>query len=273
MPHYGSMRSHVPPSARAAFAQPFIEDLVARSGIGPGMRVVVLGAAAGDVALLVAERVGPSGAVFGVDDDPGLIAAARQHAQEQRFEQVDLRSQRLETLEPDGPFDAVFGAFSLTREPDPIETIRTAAGLVRFGGRVVFVDWHFESMLWGLTSSWPGLPSYGQFARWTVEGLRRSGAHADMGLRLVNGFVEAGLPLPHVRTSLRAVAGHCPAGFGFFSETLREQLPALERFGIVTAREAGVDTLAERLRSEANACGGHAFLPLLAGVWVNKPDR
>jgi SAM-dependent methyltransferase len=235
------------------------------------MKVVVLGAGTGDVALLVAERVGASGAVLGVDDDPERIADARRRAREQRFEQVRLSAQRLDAVAVDGPFDAVFGAFSLMRESDPVGAIRTAAGLVRIGGRVVFAEWHFESMLWGLTSSWPELPAYARFARWTVAALRCSGAHADMGLRLVNGFVEAGLPLPHVRTALRAVDGHCAAGFGFFAETLREQLPVLERVGILSSEDAQVEPLIEQMRSEALASGGHAFLPLLAGAWTIKP--
>jgi len=264
------MRSRVPSSARAAFAQPFIEELVARSGIAPGMRVLVIGAGTGDVALLVAERVGASGWVLGVDDDPHLIALAQRRVKEQRFEQVVLRAQRPEAVVSGVPFDAALGAFSLMKEADPVGAIRQAAKLVRAGGRVVFAEWHFESMLWGLTSSWPGLPLYGQVARWTIEALRRSGIHVDMGLRLVNGFVEAGLPLPSVRTDLRVVDGTCAAGFGFFAETLADQLTALERFGIATAEEAQIETLAERMRHEAVAHRGHAFLPLLAGAWANK---
>src|SRR5829696_3495629 len=46
------------------------------------------------------------------------------------------------------------------------------------------------------------------------------------------------------------------AGYEFAAGTLRSLLPLIEKFGIVTAEEVEVDTLAERLREELVASGG-----------------
>src|SRR5262245_59589433 len=47
------------------------------AGIGPGMKVLDLGSGAGDVALLVADLVGPAGRVVGVDMNADILETAR----------------------------------------------------------------------------------------------------------------------------------------------------------------------------------------------------
>ena len=47
--------------------------LFKEAGIGAGMKVLDIGSGAGDVALLAADLVGPSGTVIGVDSDPAVL--------------------------------------------------------------------------------------------------------------------------------------------------------------------------------------------------------
>jgi hypothetical protein len=99
--------------------------------------------------------------------------------------------------------------FFLMHELDPLSSIRRLAGMVRDGGRIVVQEWHYASILWARTSAWPSLPLYREFARWSIGGLRHRGAHADMGLRLVNSFAQAGLAPPALRSDprIRSCAG------------------------------------------------------------------
>src|SRR5262245_17684273 len=60
---------------------PATRSLLHEAGIGPGMKVLDLGSGAGDVALLVAERVGPTGHVVGLDTDERILEVARARAQ------------------------------------------------------------------------------------------------------------------------------------------------------------------------------------------------
>jgi SAM-dependent methyltransferase len=258
--------------ASDAFAQPLTEELLARAGIGPGMRVLVPAAGAGSVAFLVAERVGASGAVVGIDADERAVLQARRHAREQRFESVGFEVGSLCDASRLGSFDAVVSRFLLMREPDPVAALRHAVNALHRGGRLVVHEWHFASTLWAETSQWPDLPLYRRFARSCVGALRHLGAHVDMGLRLVNTFAEAGLPLPAIRTDLRAVDASSAPGFAFFEETMRELLPAMEASGIA-ARDLDIDTFAQRLAAEALARGGHAFLPLQVGAWTRVEAR
>jgi Methyltransferase domain len=71
---------------QANFFRDLTEDVLRRAGIASGMRVLDIGCGVGDVSLLAAELVGPSGAVLGVDRSAEAIemavrraAAAGQH--------------------------------------------------------------------------------------------------------------------------------------------------------------------------------------------------
>lgn len=52
---------------QAAMLRPITERLMQNVKIAPGMRVLDLGCGAGDVSMLAAELVGPTGEVLGID--------------------------------------------------------------------------------------------------------------------------------------------------------------------------------------------------------------
>lgn len=250
-------------AAEAALAQPLTEGLLADAGITQGMRVLVLGRGISDLALLVAERIGPRGRVIAAHEDPRVVASARRRAQEEGFEGVSFRAQTLEQIACDGSLDAVIGRFFLAYASDPVGALCAVASAVRDGGRIVLHEWHYESMLWTDTSDWPRVPLYREFARRAIEDLRRRGVHVDMGLRLANVFAAAGLGVPALRTDLRTVHGSDAVGYAFFEATLRELQPGSE----------DGDAFARRLELETNAAGGHVFLPLQIGAWTRARAR
>jgi ubiquinone/menaquinone biosynthesis C-methylase UbiE len=55
--------------------------LFVEAGIRSGMKVLDVGCGAGDVALLVADLVGPGGAVIGVDLNPAILETAQRRVQ------------------------------------------------------------------------------------------------------------------------------------------------------------------------------------------------
>jgi ubiquinone/menaquinone biosynthesis C-methylase UbiE len=271
------MRTESSPNAgvEAAFAQPLTEELLAGSGITPGMRVVVMGSNLADLALLVAERVGGDGTVIGIDADLSNVECAWQRAWAEGFDRMDLRVGRVHDLYVDGPVDAVIGRFYLMRDRDPAEAIRSAARLVREGGRIVFQEWHYDSILWSQTSDWPDVPLFRHFAHWLIATMRAAGVHVDMGLRLVNLFSEAGLPLPSVRTDLRVIHGSGSLGYAFFESAVRGLMPAIQGRRTSPKEHFDADRFAKRLERETVAAGGHLFLPLQIGAWtrLNGPTR
>lgn len=255
----------------AAYAQRLTEELLACSGIRPGMRVLVVGRDLAELALLVAERVGSEGGVIALSEDARVIAQAHERALEEGFDYADFRAGSLENLVLDAPVDAVIGRFFLMYQPDPVRAIRLAARLLRDGGRLVFHEWHYDSILWEATSDWPDVPLYRRFARWSIAVMRRNSVHVDMGLRLVNVFTEAGLPLPSVRSDWRIINGSGSLGYTFFESALRDLLLEVDCRNDSTTDELPVDTFAQRLERETIAAGGHVFLPLQVGAWTCVP--
>src|ERR1700722_412610 len=75
---------------QAAIFDPFSEQLFRDAGIGPGQRVLDIGAGLGDVSMLMARLVGPSGEVVGVDNDASIIAKARDRVVKAGFQNVSF---------------------------------------------------------------------------------------------------------------------------------------------------------------------------------------
>jgi ubiquinone/menaquinone biosynthesis C-methylase UbiE len=83
--------------------------------------VLDCGSGGGDVSVILAELVTPSGQVLGIDR-----AAAQVEAATRRMDTLGLANVRFETADhsspPDGPFDAIVGRLVLMYQPDP-ETV------------------------------------------------------------------------------------------------------------------------------------------------------
>jgi ubiquinone/menaquinone biosynthesis C-methylase UbiE len=74
----GTGREHERLSRQARIFNPFTERLFRNAGISRGQR----GSGVGDVAMLVAELVGPTGEVVGVERDANTLTKARSRVAE-----------------------------------------------------------------------------------------------------------------------------------------------------------------------------------------------
>ncbi len=118
---------------------------VDQARVGPGSRVLDVATGTGDLALELARRVAPGGAVFGSDFSEGMLARAREKARaadvatldaELRFEWGD----GLELPYDDNDFDAALNGFGLRNFPDLARGLAEMVRVVRPGGRVVVLE-------------------------------------------------------------------------------------------------------------------------------------
>ena len=123
---------HLVPAVFAPWA-PVLLDVAA---VGIGHTVLDVACGTGVVAAAAAERVGPSGAVTGVDINPGMIAVAAR-TQGVRWAQADAA--RLPF--PDGGFDRVLCQAGLQFVPDRLGALREMRRVLRPGGRVALLVW------------------------------------------------------------------------------------------------------------------------------------
>ena len=244
---------------------PSTRALLTAAGISSGMRVLDLGSGAGDVALLLADLVGPTGEVVGVEVAPESIAMATERAtaagvaSSVRFVAADLRDLVLD----DEGFDAVVGRWVLMYQPDPVALLRRVTRLLRPAGVLAFQ----ESDLEAGALTFPEAPLHEQVHRWMRPPVH-TGVEVRMGPKLFSSFVAAGLPTPALRIDTPVGGGAEWIGYEYLAATMRSLLPMLVAFGGVDASVVGVDTLADRLRDELVAVDGIQPLPPLYGAWA-----
>jgi len=238
-----------------------------RAGVGPGQRVLELGSGAGDVAMLVAELVGPSGEVLGIERDSDSIAWARARAQSAGLTNVRFTQSDVADLPAGNPFDVALGRFILMFVPDPVTVMRSVARQVRPGGIIVFLE-----VTWSATLHVAGhLPLWNAALTTIHQAIQHAGARPEQGPDLYRVFRSAGLPAPtmHLETMLGASRDLT----AWPSDLLKSMRPQIAKAGISLDGLGDLDTLAERLHAEVEASG--AVVPEIGMVsaWCTTTDR
>lgn len=114
-------------------------------GVTPGQVVVEVGSGTGGMAAVLAEAVGPTGAVIAVDGSDQLLAAARERVSRHGDELVTIRADleqpaTLEDALTDRPVDLVYGSAVVHHLDDELAAIARLAGLLRTGGRLALAE-------------------------------------------------------------------------------------------------------------------------------------
>ena len=243
--------------------------LLKEAGLFTGMKVLDIGSGAGDVAFAAAELVGSDGEVVGVDMNAEILETARSRSQEAGFANIQFVAGDAQTLDLASDFDALIGRLVLMYLSDPVDTLKQLATRVRPGGIVAFQE--AELSIYKATAH-PNTPVLNRLAEWGIEVFRRSGANVGMGLDLYGTFVDAGLPEPTLQYQAPVGGPATWAGYQFIADSFHSLVPLLEAFGIATAQEVDVETLAERLRAEVVASKRPLILPPHVTAWAQLPS-
>lgn len=253
---------------QAAILRGWTERFFRAGGLKAGMRVLDLGCGMGDVSILAADIVGPAGSVLGVDRDAQALTRARERAAQHGCSNyVSFEQTHLEELTPGKMFDAAVGRYVLLYQADPAATLQHVASLVKPGGRLIFHELDFGAVV----PPWPEAPLWMKSYTIMAEAFRRAGNPPDFGKRLARTFRDAGLPWPTIQAELAVGCGPGSYVYGWISDTIRSLLPRIEQFGLATAEEIQIDTLASRLEQEAIELGAQLIGPTQFGAWVVKP--
>jgi len=238
-------------------------EVFRRAGLEAGMEVLDLGCGVGDVSLLASRIVGRQGTVLGIDRASASLEIARRRAAalgaaNVRFEAADLAEFSTERC-----FDAIVGRLVLLYLPDPAAVLRRLSRQLRPGGMVAFLEYDITQ-----TSQVPPSGLFTQSRSWLLQAFAAAGAQLDMGTQLYPTFLHAGLPPPAMSAVTPIACGPDTPGFEYLVEVLRSLLPFIERAGIATADQVGIETRAALLHADAIANERVTFLPRAVGAWT-----
>ena len=122
--------------------EPFRQGAMARLTLSPGARVIDVGCGCGGTTLALAELVGPSGSVTGVDISEPMLVRARERAQAANRPQARFLTADAQThVFPSAGADALFSRFGVMFFADPTAAFANLHAALRPGGQLVFVCW------------------------------------------------------------------------------------------------------------------------------------
>src|SRR5438094_1319663 len=109
---------------QAARLAPCTERFFREAGIGPGQRILDLGSGVGDVAMLAARLVGPSGEVVGIERDRRSITRAKARVADAGLPNVTFTQSDVSHIASTRLFAAVVARFILMYLPYPLPVSR-----------------------------------------------------------------------------------------------------------------------------------------------------
>ena len=110
-----------------------------------GQRVLDVGCGFGDTAIEMAQRVGPEGAVLGVDCCPAFLERAWHYAEQSMTPNVRFACKDAEVDLPEGQFDQVFARFGTMFFVNPVAGLRNMKRALKPGGSMTHIVWRNRS--------------------------------------------------------------------------------------------------------------------------------
>jgi len=228
---------------------PVTVQLLEEAGIGAGMRVLDLGCGNGDVARMIATRVGDTGCVYGFDRNEEAIADARKQSTSDGFRNIEFTVCDLEadlTL-PVPLLDAVIGRRVLMYLRNRIDVLKRLSTRLKPHGIVAFQE-HSRTMTVGRIGAWPVHDCWQERVWETVQ---REGADPDSGLRLPVELSSLGFQITHV--GVNGVIAGFERGRHTFLEIVQMMIPRMVKAGVLNESQIDLDELAQQLIAERSA--------------------
>ncbi|HET7047764.1 MAG TPA: class I SAM-dependent methyltransferase [Solirubrobacteraceae bacterium] len=156
--------------------------------LAAGASCLDAGCGPGETMRLMAQRVGPSGRVTGVDVDAALCAQAQAMLRDAGHRQCRFAALDITADEPipGVPFDLVYARLLVSHLPDRVAVLRRLWDAVAPGGHLLIQDYDMRSL-----AVVPALDSADELFRVLVAGLSAAACDVHTGTRLPELFTQA----------------------------------------------------------------------------------
>jgi len=179
--------------------QPEAVWLLDQIGVQPGWRAVDVGCGPLGILNLLSDRVGPTGAVIGLDNEPRMLEMGRGVVADLGLQNVQLiQGEAAASGLPEASFDFAHARLVLINVPNPEEVLREMTALVRIGGVVAVQD-----LDWISWTCEPSHPAWDRLISILTAVRRARGLDVSIGRRLPGMFRSLGL----VDVQMKAFAG------------------------------------------------------------------
>jgi ubiquinone/menaquinone biosynthesis C-methylase UbiE len=239
--------------------------LLDRVGLAQGARCLDAGCGPGETMRLMAQRVGPTGHVLGVDVDVDLGAQALAMLHDAGHHHCDFAATDLTASDPlpGAGFDLVYARLLLYHLPDRVEVLRRLWAAVAPGGHLLVQDYDVDSV-----SVIPPLESVTEFRRVAVAAFERAGCDVHVGRRLPQLFEHAGIGTPD-GTDVAGLLEPFSAAQRMMLGVHAGLLDTALRHGVTTPERAAAWTAALAADVERHP-DTPTLWPLLIGAWKRR---
>ena len=248
--------------------EPTTGRLFDQVALAPGATCLDAGCGPGETMRLMAQRVGPSGHVTGVDVDAPLGAHALAMLRDAGHHQCDFARVDLTAGDPvpGAPFDLVYARLLLYHLPQRVAVLRRLWDAVAPGGHLLVQDYDMRSC--GVL---PALDSVDEVLRVMLGAFTAAGCDVHAGARLPQLFAQTGIGSPD-GTDVAGRIEPLASGRAVLEGTFRSVMPTAIAHGITTEQRAAA-TLAAIERDAVAFADLPVVWPLLIGAWKRKPTE
>ncbi len=241
-------------------------DAFTRLGVAEGWSAIECGCGPIGALAVLAEAVGPTGRVVGIDFNESTVTRARSVVGALDLDTVEVFVGDVNDLDIDvgGPFDLAFTRLFLLHQADPGHTLTQIAGLLRPGGLIVAQ----EPLLDPVPRSHPHLDALGEEWALLADLAARLGALPFTAERLPE--LARGVGLDVVSTAGWFSAMPPQVGFEIHAASIAASKERAVEAEAASAEE--VDALVERLRAAKDGAYDWVTSPFMFEVVLRKPE-
>ena len=214
----------------------------------------------------MADLVGQSGSVLGIDTNGQSVRSATQRAAHLGVANVAFEVGEAALFAQPEFFDALVARFFLMHQASPEQTLAEAAKAVRPGGVVMMLESHMAGLL-DAQHSYPKSDLYDKVVRWKCRVVAAAGADIEAGLGLYRTFREAKLPVPEMHMEAPVEGGPDSLIYRYIAESVRSMLPMADVHEIGGFSPESVEQLEANLRDDVVASGGTLVCWPVVSAW------
>jgi SAM-dependent methyltransferase len=216
---------------------------------------------------LMAERVGPTGRVTGIDVDAALGAQAEAMLHTAGHRQCRFAAHDISAGEPipGAPFDLVYVRLLIFHVPERVAVLRRLWDAVAPGGHLLVQDYDLSSI-----ATLPALASLDELLDVLFAAFTAAGCDVHAGTRLPDYFRRAGIGAPD-GTDVSGRLEPLAQAQRMFGAAFTSIVATATAHGITTEDRAAA-TLAACAADAERFPARPTLWPLLIGAWKRKPE-